>query len=427
MAMGSEGGGGLTLDPNIRLQFPDRGYIGGRTVLGIPGYTMTPVAGGVGDSLVDYVLAGGTAGEWINQTLNPQTEYQDGINQSIINNASPSSVFQGGINQTIIENSLPSSMNAIRDILNQQYARGIGQSTEVTTPAGGGGSLPPPPVMDANRGTSGVPGPNRQTVPSGTAPPVPPVNPDDLPTTIPGAGGVIYEFPQQAETPDPLGTPQQPQQPQQGGNAMSWITDNWQNLLGAGLQIWGATRATDRATDAIQDTSEANINFLREMYEQGRSDQEPWRDVGGASLNAWARAMGLDQSEAAPIHTAGDGRYGGFEAAPQYQWRLDQGMNDLNRRHAAGPSGYLSGARMEAGQDYAQRFASNEFGNYLGRLQSGAGLGQTAAQQGASQANQLGQTVAAQNSNAGNARASGYLGLANTGVNAINNLLGYRT
>jgi hypothetical protein len=130
---------------------------------------------------------------------------------------------------------------------------------------------------------------------------------------------------------------------------------------------------------------------------------------------------------------------------PGYQFRLQQGQQALERS-AAARGGLLSGGTGKALQQYGQDYASNEYGNVynralgqyqqnynifqqnqanqFNRLAALSGVGQTAAGQlssaGQSYANtnanllgNIGQQVGSNINNAGAARASGYVGMAN--------------
>lgn len=105
-------------------------------------------------------------------------------------------------------------------------------------------------------------------------------------------------------------------------------------------------------------------------------------------------------------------RYGGFYASPGYQFRMDEGVNALDRS-AAARGRLLSGAQAKALNRYGQGVASDEFSNYTNRLAQLAGYGGQVVNQGAA----LSQSAANSQSNIladiGNARASGYLGSAN--------------
>jgi hypothetical protein len=119
-----------------------------------------------------------------------------------------------------------------------------------------------------------------------------------------------------------------------------------------------------------------------------------------------------------------------FQADPGYQFRLDQGQNQI-QSSAAARGGLLSGAAAKALTKYNQNFASNEYGNVynrfradqgdqFNRLASLAGVGQQAT----NATQQAGQNFASAAGNnamyAGTARASGYTGAANS----LNSTLG---
>ena len=111
---------------------------------------------------------------------------------------------------------------------------------------------------------------------------------------------------------------------------------------------------------------------------------------------------------------------GGFTESPGYQFRLNQGLNAVQKSAAA--RGLLgSGGTMKALNDYAQGQASSEFENYANRLAAMAGIGQTSTNQtgvlGANTANQIGQNQLY----SGQAQASSYINGANSANAAISN------
>ena len=120
---------------------------------------------------------------------------------------------------------------------------------------------------------------------------------------------------------------------------------------------------------------------------------------------------------------------GDFNADPGYQWRLAQGQKGIDRSMAA-RGGLLSGAAVKASADYNQGAASQEYGNAYNRfqtdrsnilnpLQSLAGMGQTATGQMQQSAQNYGNNVGNNLMGAGNARASGYMGMGNALSGAI--------
>lgn len=115
--------------------------------------------------------------------------------------------------------------------------------------------------------------------------------------------------------------------------------------------------------------------------------------------------------------------YSEFYKSPGYEFRLQEGVNALDRSAAA--RGKLnSGQQGKALMEYGQGIASAEFGNYANRLAALAGTGQTAVAQGG----QFGMASAANQGNAmmnaGAARASGYAGMANAVNRGVENVMG---
>ena len=75
-----------------------------------------------------------------------------------------------------------------------------------------------------------------------------------------------------------------------------------------------------------------------------------------------------------------DPRFASFFASPDYQYRLQQGsQNVLAQRAAMG--GLESGAAMRELQNVGQQEASAEYGNYFNRLSQLAGYGPSATSQ----------------------------------------------
>ena len=121
-----------------------------------------------------------------------------------------------------------------------------------------------------------------------------------------------------------------------------------------------------------------------------------------------------------------------FQTSPSYQFRLQQGLKDLETS-AAARGNLISGDQLKAITNYGQGLASTEYNSYVDRLSQLAGYGANAATNTANQAVQtganVGQTItsgAAQAGqdiqNAGLARASGYAGTANAWGNTLSGL-----
>lgn len=120
-----------------------------------------------------------------------------------------------------------------------------------------------------------------------------------------------------------------------------------------------------------------------------------------------------------------------FYASPDYQFRLNEGGRNLTNAFAN--TGNLdSGAAQRAMQRYSQDYAGNAFNDYVNRIASFAGMGQTVNSQNNALAQNYSNNVANNNLSAANARASAYQqqgqawqqglgGAAGAGIWAFNN------
>lgn len=189
-------------------------------------------------------------------------------------------------------------------------------------------------------------------------------------------------------------------------------------IAGAAV-IGGATTVIsgNKAAKAQQQAADASIAEQRRQYDQTRADQAPWRTAGAGALGKLAGLYGVDTGNGA-TKVPNDQLYDEFRATPGYQFQMSEGLKAVDRGAAA--RGLLhSGAAVKGEQRFGAGLADSTYGQYVGALQSLAGVGQTATQA----TSQAGQNAANNISNAymaaGNARASSY---ANTG-SAINGTL----
>lgn len=171
--------------------------------------------------------------------------------------------------------------------------------------------------------------------------------------------------------------------------------------LGGG---YDASQAAGRASDAMQDASREQLALQREMWQQGREDTAPWRQAGEQAIGDMQNML--------------SGNYD-LTTDPGYQFRLEQGTNALDAS-AAARGNLFSGRQLKALTEYGQNFGSNEYNNRFNRLASMSGMGQVssgqAANLGSNYANQMGGSIY----DAGQARASGYMGQQNAWQNALN-------
>jgi hypothetical protein len=199
-----------------------------------------------------------------------------------------------------------------------------------------------------------------------------------------------------------------------------------------------------------------SIQSQERMFDKTAAMSTPWRAIGERSLNelyyqmtGQAPSKGFKPADGGP---SGEIQPFEFEADPGYQFRMDQGIQAVNR--GASAAGQLdSGARNKDLIRFGQGLGSDEYGraynrwesqrnfdyndrqNYLNRLAAMSGTGQTAAAQTGQAASVTGSgmantymnfgNAASNNANAlGNAQASGYINTANAGNNMLNNLVG---
>jgi hypothetical protein len=217
-----------------------------------------------------------------------------------------------------------------------------------------------------------------------------------------------------------------------------------------------AQAAEDAANLQHQDAQQA-LAFQKQQYGDQQRNMAPWLQAGKTDLASLQSQLpqltaGFNEQFQAPTGAT-------EQNDPGYQFRLDQGMKMLDNS-AAAKGGLLSGNTLQGEQNYAQNYASNEYGNVYNRamqeyqnrfnidsankarkfndLASLSGVGQTTAaqlgQQGQAAANNVsntlltsGQQIGGEINNAAAARASGYVGGANAWSGALsggtNNLI----
>lgn len=171
--------------------------------------------------------------------------------------------------------------------------------------------------------------------------------------------------------------------------------------------------AANRAADLQQSQFERQVEL-----------QAPFREAG---------VRALPELEAASRYTLFGPEQ--FSKDPGYGFRLAEGQKALDRQ-AAARSGLISGGALKAatrfGQDMGSQEYLNAFNRYqiernarLGPLQSLAGFGQTSVNQlgqaGQNYATNAGQALGA----AGQAQASGYIGMANAAAGGLGQYMNY--
>jgi hypothetical protein len=199
--------------------------------------------------------------------------------------------------------------------------------------------------------------------------------------------------------------------------------------IGSGLIASSAAKKASRAQ--VQASRDADAAQQRMFAEQNRL-QEPFRQGGLTAQNEIMQLLGIGGDKAAAGYGSMGKAFGAsdFEQDPGYAFRQAEGMKALERS-AAARGNLLSGSTLKGVQRFGQDLASQEYQNAFNRyqversaklnpLQSLMGAGQSATNVMTNAAGQAGQNQAANAYNAGQARASGYIGSANALSNALN-------
>ena len=197
-------------------------------------------------------------------------------------------------------------------------------------------------------------------------------------------------------------------------------------VIGAGAGLGGAligSYGSRKAAKAQERAAQQGLAAQERMFERQIGLMEPFRQAGIGAQNQLLTLLGL------PGGNANAPEYGSlarafdknkFEADPGYNFRMSEGMKALESS-AAARGGLLSGSALKGvsrfGQDLASQEYQNAFNRYqaeraarLNPLQSLMGAGQTAASTLSNAAGQAGQGMAQGYGNLGQARASAYVG-----------------
>jgi len=207
---------------------------------------------------------------------------------------------------------------------------------------------------------------------------------------------------------------------------MSFVTAA---LIGAGGAIVGGMLSGSASKSAANTQADAANRAADLQYKQWQEQvalQEPWRAAGEEALNKLApmvsnyQKFGMDQ----------------FQQDPGYAFRLSEGQKALERS-AAARGGLISGGALKAAQRFGQEMGSQEYTNAFNRyqternaqlnpLQSLAGVGQTTAAQLGQAGQQMATNVGQAGAAAAQARASGYMGMANAASGGVGQYMGYQ-
>ena len=192
-------------------------------------------------------------------------------------------------------------------------------------------------------------------------------------------------------------------------------------LIGTAGSMYAADKAAGAQKRAARDAAAAQ----EQAYARQEELQEPFRQAGLTAQNRLLDYLALSEDKTAPGYGkyARDFSMAEYTADPGYGFRMSEGMKALERS-AAARGGLLSGATLKGIQRFGQDLASQEYmtafnryqanrANQLNPLQSLMGAGQTSTNVLTGAAGQTGQGMANTAMAGGQARASGYMNMAN--------------
>jgi hypothetical protein len=209
--------------------------------------------------------------------------------------------------------------------------------------------------------------------------------------------------------------------------------------------------ATNRLNQLLGITDKSFANFNAGAYLNSNPDAKAYVEAKSRLPGANAEQLAYEHFVADGSRRTGDffrntsspdyGKYArdfsmkDFQTDPGYAFRVSEGMKALDRQ-AAARGGLISGGALKAAQRYGQDLGSQEYqnafnhyqvnrANQLNPLQAMAGQGQTSATQlgnaGQTYAGQAGAAYGA----AGQAQASGYMGMANALSQGVGQYMNY--
>jgi len=201
--------------------------------------------------------------------------------------------------------------------------------------------------------------------------------------------------------------------------------------VGGGLIASGGAKKAARVQEqAAQDAQASN----ERMLERQIGLQEPFRQAGLTAQQQIMQLLGIGGDASAADYGSLAKPFGmeQFEQDPGYAFRQSEGMKALERS-ASARGNLLSGGTLKGIQRFGQDLASQEYGNAFNRyqiersarlnpLQSLMGSGQSATNVMTGNIGQSSQNEQANIMNAGQARASGYVGQANALGGALSSI-----
>jgi hypothetical protein len=186
------------------------------------------------------------------------------------------------------------------------------------------------------------------------------------------------------------------------------------SLIGSGLQYSAAQNASKEQQNAQQNT----LNWIKDVYGEAQTNQQPYINTGTSALSALAGFYGLPGGSTSGASAA----YQQFTNTPYYTFPLQQETLATNRALAASGLSQSGGALRDLSYLNAG-YASSGLSNYLSGLSGLSTTGENAVTNLSNAGTQTYSTTGSANTASGNAAAAGTIG----STNAITNGLGTST
>ncbi len=164
--------------------------------------------------------------------------------------------------------------------------------------------------------------------------------------------------------------------------------------------------ASDRAAGKGEDAANASTAEGRRQFDLTREDFAEGRRVGDAALGRLDRIQSGDFSD--------------FFTSPGFEFVRDEGLRGIENRFSAS-GGALSGNALRRLTEFNSGLASQEFGSFVNRDLAIAGRGGAATAAGAAAGTAISGNIQNSLLQAGNARASGVMGINDAFQSGISN------
>jgi len=205
----------------------------------------------------------------------------------------------------------------------------------------------------------------------------------------------------------------------------------------AAAGVYGANQARRAGRDQANAAREGQAMQER-MFNRQNELNEPFRQAGLAGNARYMELMGLGGN----TNALGYGKYtkdfglDDFQKDPGYEFRLTEGLKELDRRRLAGGGGFRGGAAIKGGTRYSQDYASGEFQNAYNRNRQNrldqlnaygalSGIGQNATNVLSSAAGDFGARSAASAMDIGNAQGAARMNSANALAGSVGQGMNY--